>query len=87
MEPSPSHILRSHSSQLTTVSFSDDNERIYSGDGSGVCVVTSTRSLRAITSWKAHSGGLLGVQELDEYIITFVLVFNVTAFLFIPPFS
>lgn len=69
--PSPTHILRSHSTPLATLSISDDNERIYSGDASGLVVVTSTRSLRAITSWKAHTDGLLGVQEWGQHVITF----------------
>jgi WD40 repeat protein len=69
--PSPIHLLRSHTAQLTALAFSDDNERIYSGDASGLVVVTSTRSLRAIASWKAHSNGLLGVEEWKNRVITF----------------
>lgn len=71
LPPSPSYLLRSHSVQLSALAFSDDNERIYSGDASGVVVVTSTRSLRAIASWKAHSEGLLGIEEWGNCIITF----------------
>jgi hypothetical protein len=71
LPPSPSHLLRSHSIQLSALAISDDNERIYSGDASGLVVVTSTRSLRAIASWKAHTNGLLGVEEWGNRIITF----------------
>ncbi|KAK0433421.1 WD40-repeat-containing domain protein [Armillaria borealis] len=68
--PPPRHILRSHSSTVTTLFISLDNERIYSGDGSGFVVSTSTRTLRPISSWKAHNDRLLGVQEWGANIIT-----------------
>ncbi|PIL35721.1 hypothetical protein GSI_02451 [Ganoderma sinense ZZ0214-1] len=70
--PIPKHLIRSHTSQVNVVCFSDDNERIYSGDFDGTVVVTSTRSLRAIATWKAHTDGLLGIQEWaeQEQIIT-----------------
>ncbi|KAJ7494649.1 WD-40 repeat-containing protein [Mycena galericulata] len=67
---SPSHLLRSHSSDVTALCFSDDNERLYSGDASGHIIVTSTRSLRAIVSWQAHTDGILGVQEWGLRIVT-----------------
>ncbi|SJL05305.1 uncharacterized protein ARMOST_08671 [Armillaria ostoyae] len=70
--PPPRYILRSHSSPVTTAFISPDNERIYSGDGSGLVVSTSTRTLRPISSWKAHNDGLLGVQEWGTNIITYV---------------
>ncbi|KAI0649353.1 WD-40 repeat-containing protein [Trametes meyenii] len=68
--PTPKHLIRSHAAQVNVLHISDDNERIYSGDASGVVVVTSTRSLRAIASWKAHTDGLLGVQEWTDRVIT-----------------
>ena len=70
--PTPKHLIRSHSAQVNVVCFSDDNERIYSGDADGTVVVTSTRSLRAIATWKAHTDGLLGIQEWEDQIITSV---------------
>lgn len=70
--PVPSHILRVHTGLINTVSFSIDNERIYSGDSSGLVVITSTRTMRSISSWIAHKDGLLGVQEWEQIIITFV---------------
>lgn len=72
--PTPKHLIRSHTSQVNVVCFSGDNERIYSGDFDGTVVATSTRSLRAIASWKAHADGLLGIQEWaeQEQIITSV---------------
>lgn len=71
--PSPSHILRIHAASVTHVSFSADNSRLYSGDVLGNVNVTTTRSLRPIASWKAHSDGILGIQEWTNTIITFVL--------------
>ncbi|EJD06942.1 WD40 repeat-like protein [Fomitiporia mediterranea MF3/22] len=68
--PSPSHILRIHAADVTVVSFSKDNERLYSGDTSGSVFVTSTRTLRPIATWKAHLDGLLGVQEWASNIVT-----------------
>ncbi|RDX57477.1 WD-40 repeat-containing protein [Lentinus brumalis] len=68
--PTPKHIVRSHGAQVNVVCFSDDNERILSGDATGVVVVTSTRSLRALANWKAHTDGILGLQEFEEQIIT-----------------
>ncbi|RPD61185.1 WD-40 repeat-containing protein [Lentinus tigrinus ALCF2SS1-7] len=68
--PTPKHIVRSHGAQVNVVCFSDDNERILSGDAVGVVVVTSTRSLRALANWKAHTDGLLGLQEFEGQILT-----------------
>ncbi|KAG2343527.1 WD-40 repeat-containing protein [Suillus weaverae] len=68
--PSPTHLLRSHSNAVSTLFISTDNERLYSGDGAGQVVITSTRSLRPLTSWKAHTDSLLGVEEWGSQIIT-----------------
>ncbi|TDL25682.1 WD-40 repeat-containing protein [Rickenella mellea] len=68
--PVPAHILRTHSSPVNTISFSEDNERLYSGDLSGTVIVTSTRNLRSLSKWKAHADGLLGVEEWGNSIIT-----------------
>ena len=70
--PSPLHIIRSHSSAVSALFISGDNERIYSGDVSGLVVITSTRSLRSVASWKAHTDGLLGVEEWGKQVITSV---------------
>jgi hypothetical protein len=70
--PSPKHIVRSHLSPISTLFVSDRNERVYSGDSSGVVAITSTRTLRPLAVWNAHTDGLLGVQEWGECIITSV---------------
>ncbi|KAH9168819.1 WD40 repeat-like protein [Lactarius sanguifluus] len=64
--PPPLHTIRSHNSAVNTLFVSGDNERIYSGDVSGLVVITSTRSIRPFASWKAHTDGLLGVEEWGE---------------------
>ncbi|KAF8440495.1 WD40-repeat-containing domain protein [Boletus edulis BED1] len=68
--PSPLHTLRIHQQPIFTVFISSDNERIYSGDGKGRVVITSTRSLRAIADWQAHKEGLLGIEECGDHVIT-----------------
>ncbi|KAG2037649.1 WD-40 repeat-containing protein [Suillus americanus] len=68
--PSPIHLLRSHSSAVSTLFISTDNERIYSGDSAGQAIVTSTRSLRPLASWTAHTDSLLGIEEWGSQIIT-----------------
>ncbi|KAG1821183.1 WD-40 repeat-containing protein [Suillus subaureus] len=68
--PSPIHLLRSHSTAVSTLFISTDNERIYSGDSAGQAIVTSTRSLRPLASWKAHTDSLLGIEEWGSQIIT-----------------
>lgn len=71
--PSPHHLLRTHAVAVNVIYFSDDNERLYSADSSGRVSVTSTRSLRPLASWKAHTDALLGVEEFESFIITYVL--------------
>ncbi|KAF8071996.1 WD-40 repeat-containing protein [Lyophyllum atratum] len=66
----PTHLLRTHSTPIHALSISPDNERLYSGDASGLVVVTSTRSLRPITSWNPHEDALLGIEEWGNHIIT-----------------
>ena len=71
--PPPLHTIRSHNSAISALFVSGDNERIYSGDLSGLVVITSTRSIRPLASWKAHTDGLLGVEEWGEHqVITSV---------------
>ncbi|KAF9236702.1 WD40-repeat-containing domain protein [Melanogaster broomeanus] len=68
--PSPLHVLRTHQQPVSAIFISSDNERIYSGDARGRVVITSTRSLRAIADWAAHTDGLLGVEEFGDLVIT-----------------
>ena len=71
--PSPKHILRSHRDQIASLYISNDNERLYSGDVTGLVVLTATRTLRALVSWRAHSSAILAAREwegVDRYIIS-----------------
>ncbi|KAK2460896.1 hypothetical protein APHAL10511_007366 [Amanita phalloides] len=68
--PPPTHILRSHSSPISALYISDDNERVYSGDAQGVIVITSSQTLRPIAKWEAHKERILGVEEWDRVIVT-----------------
>ncbi|KAF9496799.1 WD-40 repeat-containing protein [Pleurotus eryngii] len=68
--PVPEHLLRSHSTSVTAVHISEDNERLYSGDSSGLVIITSTRTLRALAKWPAHTDSLLGIEEWSGRVIT-----------------
>ena len=71
--PSPKHILRSHRDQITSLHISDDNERLYSGDITGLVVMTATRTLRTLVAWKAHANAILTVKEWEgiyPYVIS-----------------
>ncbi|KAL4252581.1 WD40-repeat-containing domain superfamily protein [Abortiporus biennis] len=68
--PSPSHLLRTHQAPVNALCFSDDNERLYSGDQSGTAIITSTRTLRPLASWRPHTDGILGIQEWNGMIFT-----------------
>ncbi len=82
LPPTPLHLLRFHTSPVTALARSDDNERIYSADLSGRAVVTSARSLRAITIWNPHSDSVLGIEEWDEFILTSVVYRHLFLFVY-----
>lgn len=69
--PAPIHILRCHSTPINSIYLSHDNERLYSGDLAGQIVTTSTETLRTISSWRAHSDGILGIEEWGYLVITY----------------
>jgi len=71
-QPSPKHILRTHSSAVNCLFVSSDNKRIISGDVSGQVVITSTSTLRSLASWHAHTDAVFGVEELGMQIITYI---------------
>ena len=72
LPPNPLHILRTHVAQINSVFFSEDNERLYGGDLQGWVTVTSTRTLRSLARWQAHSDSVLAVQEWNESTLTSV---------------
>ena len=72
----PAHLLRTHTAAVNALHISDDNERLYSADASGSVVITSTRSFRPLAQWQAPTDSILGVQEWENQIITFVHVLS-----------
>ncbi len=72
--PTPLHLLRTHLAAVNCLAFSSDNERLYSADANGQVVVSSTRSLRPLAQWQAHANSILGVQEWEGQVITYVLL-------------
>ncbi|KAH6908974.1 WD-40 repeat-containing protein [Coprinopsis sp. MPI-PUGE-AT-0042] len=71
--PAPTHLLRSHTAGITAIHISGDNERLYSADGQGKVTLTSTRTLRAIAVWNAHTDSVLGIEEFGSNIATYGL--------------
>jgi hypothetical protein len=63
--PTPQHILRTSTAQVSALAFSADAARLYAGDSTGRVVLTSTRTLRPRAAWPAHAAGVLGLQEWD----------------------
>ncbi|KAH8831761.1 WD-40 repeat-containing protein [Flagelloscypha sp. PMI_526] len=61
--PPPIHVLRTHSSAITSLSLSKCGSCVYSGDGSGLVSVTSLSTLRPIATWQAHSDSILRACE------------------------
>ena len=68
----PTHILRAHRAAISALHISPNNALVYSGDASGWVFVTSTRTLRTITSWQAHTDAILGLEEVGNVLITCV---------------
>ena len=66
----PTHLIRTHLAAVNAVWFSEDNERLYTGDANGNVVITSTRSLRPLANWQPHTNGILGVQEWEGKVVT-----------------
>ncbi|KAL1680289.1 WD40-repeat-containing domain protein [Schizophyllum commune] len=66
----PTHILRAHRAAISALHISPNNALVYSGDASGWVFVTSTRTLRTIASWQAHTDAILGLEEFGDVLIT-----------------
>ncbi|KAK2737436.1 ASTRA complex subunit [Myotisia sp. PD_48] len=61
----PTFVLRGHTSPLHSLHFYNKNSRLVSGDADGWVIVWCMTSKRAVASWKAHEGSVLGVQGVD----------------------
>lgn len=67
--PTPFHILRSHASPLAAITFNPSNTLVYAGDQDGNISITDLRSRRTVSSWRAHEGGILTLQEWNGSLI------------------
>lgn len=67
--PKPFHLLRIHAAPLATLTFNADNTLLLAGDQDGYVSVTDLRSRRVVRYWKAHEGGVLGVDEYDGAVV------------------
>ncbi|WWC62940.1 uncharacterized protein I303_105538 [Kwoniella dejecticola CBS 10117] len=68
--PPPFHLLRSHHSPLSTVIFNPSNTLLYSGDQDGYITILDLKVRRVIAYWRAHEGGILGLQEWHGSLIS-----------------
>ena len=58
----PSYVLRGHSAVIHTLRFICDNEVLISGDSDGWLVLWGLSTKRPMGVWRAHQGGLVGVD-------------------------
>ncbi|GAA5853863.1 hypothetical protein JCM8547_007478 [Rhodosporidiobolus lusitaniae] len=61
--PSPTYILRHHAHPVAVLTASSCNRFLLSGDTEGHVALWDLQTFRVRRSWKAHEGGLLGVEE------------------------
>ncbi|CAD6569962.1 MAG: ASTRA complex subunit [Cyphobasidiales sp. Tagirdzhanova-0007] len=61
----PEYVLRGHTAQINTLSFSKSCDLLFSGDSDGHVAVWSLESFRPVVFAKAHQGSVLTVVELD----------------------
>lgn len=52
--PSPFHLLRIHTAPIQSLSFSNDNRLLYSGDEGGYLAITDMKKRRVVCCWKGH---------------------------------
>ncbi|BGP57545.1 Astra associated protein 1 Asa1 [Rhodotorula sphaerocarpa] len=68
--PAPSYILRAHAAPVSCLRFARDRRTLYSGDTDGFVAAWNLRTFRPTHLWKAHEGGVLGLDELDGGVLT-----------------
>lgn len=69
LAPTPFHLLRSHHAPISAVHFNHDNTLLYAGDQDGFVSVSDLNFRRVILFWKAHEGGVLGLEEWEGRMI------------------
>ncbi|WVW85056.1 hypothetical protein I302_107092 [Kwoniella bestiolae CBS 10118] len=68
--PPPFHLLRTHHSPISSVHFNPSNTLLYSGDQDGYISVLDLKVRRVVAYWKAHEGGILGLEEWQGGLIS-----------------
>ncbi|WWD05229.1 hypothetical protein V865_003302 [Kwoniella europaea PYCC6329] len=68
--PPPFHLLRSHHSPISSVHFNPSNTLLYSGDQDGYISILDLKVRRVVGYWKAHEGGILGLEEWQGGLIS-----------------
>lgn len=61
--PTPTYVLRGHSSAIHALEFFASNTYLASGDTDGWLVVWKLSSKRPVAVWKAHEGGLMQIKQ------------------------
>lgn len=57
----PAYILRGHSAPVHALHFTQDNQRLLTGDADGWLVSWNLAFKRPVASWKAHGKAILGL--------------------------
>ncbi|WVF68720.1 hypothetical protein IAT40_003492 [Kwoniella sp. CBS 6097] len=68
--PSPFHYLRTHHHPLSALHFNSTNALLYSGDQEGWVSILDLKVRRVICYWRAHEGGVLGLEEWEGGLIS-----------------
>lgn len=68
----PVYVLRGHASPIHSLNFYGSNSRLISGDADGWVVVWDLTSKRAVATWKAHEGSILGLTGVEVGLETAV---------------
>ncbi|RXK36271.1 hypothetical protein M231_06475 [Tremella mesenterica] len=68
--PPPFHLLRAHTSPISSVHFNPSNTLLYTGDQSGRISILDLRTRRVVAYWRAHSDSILTLTEWSGRLIS-----------------
>ncbi|BGP50896.1 Astra associated protein 1 Asa1 [Rhodotorula kratochvilovae] len=68
--PAPEYLLRGHAAPVAVLRFSRCARFLFSGDTDGFVAVWDLRTFRPRYFWRAHEGGILGLEEVDGALLT-----------------
>ncbi|GAA6058011.1 hypothetical protein JCM3770_006645 [Rhodotorula araucariae] len=68
--PAPEYLLRGHDAPVSVLCFSRCARFLFSGDTDGYVAVWHLRVFRPQYFWRAHEGGILGIAELADGLLT-----------------